>query len=51
MEVDINLYDKCSRENTDKLKAKEAERELAITTWAALSAQALKAGVPAHLIV
>ena len=39
MEVDIALFDKCSRENAERAKAKEAEREGAAAMWATLKAQ------------
>ena len=33
MEMDINLYDKCSRERQDKMKDKEIMREQASAKW------------------
>jgi len=45
MEMDINLYEKCARENTEKVRAKEAEREGAAGVWASLIEQARALGV------
>lgn len=36
MEMDISLYDKCSRENNEKLRLMDAEREAANNKWQAL---------------
>lgn len=33
MEMDITLYDRCSRENGEKTRLKDAEREAANTKW------------------
>ena len=44
-EMDINLYDKCSRENVEKSRAKEQERETAATVWATLLEQGRALGV------
>jgi hypothetical protein len=33
MEMDIALYEKCSRENNEKIKKQEAEREAAAQKW------------------
>ena len=45
MEMDVNLYEKCSRENVEKGRAKEAEREAAAGVWASLIEQARTLGV------
>lgn len=46
MEMDINLYDKCSRDSNDKVRLKDAERETAAAKWAAIMNSALAAGIP-----
>ncbi len=33
MEMDIALYEKCSRENNEKIKKQEAEREASAQKW------------------
>jgi hypothetical protein len=45
MEMDINLYDKCSRENTEKVRAKEVERETAAGVWASMIEKSKALGV------
>lgn len=45
MEMDINLYDKCSRDTSEKLRTKEVERNAATTKWATLEAAASARGV------
>lgn len=44
-EMDIALYDKCSREYTEKNRAKDAEREAANKKWQTLIVQAQSNGV------
>lgn len=44
MEMDIALYDKCARENTEKLRLREAERESSQVKWAALLNAAVASG-------
>jgi len=45
MEMDIALYDKCSRENNEKIKAREAEREHSSVKWNLLVSAAQAKGV------
>ena len=45
MEMDAVLYDKCARENADKIRIKEAEREASAANWAVLIAAAATKGV------
>jgi hypothetical protein len=45
MEMDIQLYDKCSRENNEKLRKAEADREAAQQKWAHIMDQATAAGI------
>lgn len=45
MEMDINLYDKCSREYSEKNRTKDQERIAANDKWAKLEAAALSNGL------
>ena len=45
MEMDSTLYEKCSRENNDKMRKLEAEREASDAMWAAITEQARAAGI------
>jgi hypothetical protein len=45
MEMDMTLYDKCARENTEKQKAKETDREAAEAKWAQITEAAAAMGV------
>jgi hypothetical protein len=45
MEMDIALYDKCARENNEKIRQREQEREAAAAKWQSLMAAAAAAGV------
>ena len=45
MEMDINLYDKCSREYSEKTRSREQERSLASDKWAKLEAAAAANGL------
>ena len=45
MEMDINLYDKCSRERQDKMKDKEIMREQAAAKWDEITKLAAEKGV------
>lgn len=45
MEMDINLYDKCSRERQENMKLKETAREQADKRWADLAKSAAEKGV------
>ena len=45
MEMDINLYDKCSREYGEKNRTKDQERVAAEDTWAKLEAAAIANGL------
>jgi serine/threonine-protein phosphatase 2A regulatory subunit B' len=48
MEMDAALYDKCARENADKIRSKELEREAANTKWQSLITAAAAKGVHVH---
>ena len=43
--MDINLYDKCSREYNEKNRNKEQERTVALDKWAKLEAAAVASGL------
>lgn len=45
MEMDLVLYEKCSRENTENLKQSEIEREESTRRWQAIADQAVASGV------
>lgn len=45
MEMDINLYDRCSREYSERTRTKEQERAAAADKWAKLEAQAVAKGL------
>lgn len=45
MEMDINLYDRCSREHVEKGRAREVEREQAAAVWSQLVEQGKGLGV------
>ncbi len=44
--MDINLYDKCSKETNDKLRVKDSDRETANNKWQMVLNTALANGVP-----
>ncbi len=46
MEMDINLYDKCSRESNDKIRQQGADREAAANKWQMILNSALSNGIP-----
>lgn len=43
--MDVNLYDKCSRECREKTRNKEQERTIALDKWAKLEAAAISSGL------
>jgi len=45
MEMDIALYEKCSRENNEKAKKQEAERDAAQLKWQQLADTAKHNGI------
>lgn len=45
MEMDISLYDKCSRDNSEKNKAAEAERDKAANKWQTLTSTVQAKGI------
>ena len=45
MEMDVSLYERCARENTDKIRLKDLEREAADVRWSVLIAAAAAKGV------
>lgn len=45
MELDINLYDRCARENNEKERAKEAQRAAAASKWSTIAQGAAARGV------
>jgi serine/threonine-protein phosphatase 2A regulatory subunit B' len=44
MEMDLALYDKCSRENNEKIRNKEQEREIATQKWNSIINSAISNG-------
>jgi hypothetical protein len=45
METDVNLYDRCARETSDKDRVKEGNRVLANAKWQAIQEAAAAKGV------
>ncbi len=45
MEMDIALYEKCSRDNNDKLRKQEAEKEAGANKWKAILDAAVASGI------
>lgn len=45
MEMDIQLYEKCSRENTEKTRKLEADREASQQKWALILENATSSGI------
>lgn len=45
MEMDVHLYEKCSRENNEKLRKQEAEREAANMRWNMIRETAKASGI------
>ena len=45
MEMDSTLYEKCSRENNDKMRKAEAEKESSAAMWESILAQAVANGI------
>jgi hypothetical protein len=45
MELDINLYDRCSREHNEKERAKESQRAAAASKWSSITEGAAAKGV------
>lgn len=45
MEMDATLYDKCARENVDKIRIRDSEREASVAKWAVLIEAAAAKGV------
>ncbi len=45
MEMDIALYEKCSRDNNDKLRKAEAEKEAGANKWKAIMDAATASGI------
>lgn len=45
MELDINLYDRCARENNEKERMKESQRSAAATKWQSITEGAAEKGV------
>ena len=43
--MDIALYEKCSRENNEKIKKQEAEREASAQKWKAILETATAQGI------
>ena len=43
--MDAALYDKCARENIDKVRLRDIERELAEAKWSSMIAAAAAKGV------
>ena len=45
MELDINLYDRCARENNEKERMKESQRAASKTKWQSITEAAAEKGV------
>ena len=45
MEMDIALYEKCSRDNNEKLRKAEAEKEAGSNKWKAIMDSAVASGI------
>jgi serine/threonine-protein phosphatase 2A regulatory subunit B' len=45
MEMDIQLYDKCSRENNEKLRKMESDREASQQKWNLIMDSATSSGI------
>lgn len=45
MEMDVQLYEKCSRESNEKVRKQEAEREAAVLKWDMITNSAVSSGV------
>jgi uncharacterized protein (UPF0335 family) len=45
MEMDVNLYEKCSRENNEKIKKQESERAEAQAKWKSIMDSAASNGI------
>ena len=45
MEMDATLYDKCARENVDKIRIRDSERVASVAQWAVLIEAAAAKGV------
>lgn len=48
--MDVALYEKCSRENNDKIRKLEAEKEISANKWKKLMDQAVSSGVDPELL-
>jgi biopolymer transport protein ExbD len=48
MEMDIQLYEKCSRENNEKTRKLEADKEASQQKWNSIMDQATAAGIDIH---
>ena len=51
MEMDIALYEKCSRENNEKIKKQEAEREAAQLKWQSIADTAKNNGIDVNSLL
>jgi len=49
MEMDVTLYDRCARENNDKIRSRDAERNSAAIKWKAILDQASENGINVSL--
>lgn len=48
--MDVALYEKCSRENNDKIKKQEAEREAAQAKWKSIVDSAAAHGIDVNAL-
>ncbi len=51
MEMDLALYEKCSRENNEKIKKQEAEREAATQKWKSIMELASSNGIDVNSLL
>jgi len=49
--MDLALYEKCSRENNEKVKKSEAERDASNQRWKSLIEQAASNGVDVNALL
>ncbi len=49
--MDLALYEKCSRENNEKIKKQEAEREAANQKWKSITELAASNGIDVNSLL
>jgi hypothetical protein len=51
MEMDIQLYEKCQRENNDKLRKLEADKDAGQNKWKAIMDSATAVGIDVNKLL